>query len=91
MILTEVFPNSIPKEFIYNFSITMEDNEMIDIPHEMLPDVIEIQRPVDILKEINIKNAKVSVIECVLDLEKLKTFVTSQSDNILNNIFNDNT
>ena len=91
MILTEVFPNSIPKEFIYNFSITMEDDEMIEIPNDMLPDIIEIQRPVDILKSINIKNAKVSVIECVLDLEKLKEFVTAGSDSILNNIFDDNT
>lgn len=91
MILTEVFPNSIPKEFIYNFSITMEDDEIIEIPNEMLPDIIEIQRPVDILKSINIKNAKVSVIECVLDLEKLKEFVTAGSDSILNNIFDDNT
>jgi hypothetical protein len=69
----------------------MEDDEMIDIPNEMLPDVIEIQYPVDILKAINIKNAKVSVIECVLDLEKIKSFVTTQSDSILNNIFDDNT
>ena len=36
-------------------------------------------------------NAKVSVIECVLDLEKLKEFVTAGSDSILNNIFDDNT
>ena len=91
MILTEVFPNNRPKEFIYNFSIIMEDDEMIEIPNDMLPDIIEIQRPVDILKSINIKNAKVSVIECVLDLEKLKEFVTAGSDSILNNIFDDNT
>ena len=86
MILTEVFPNSIPKDFVHNFSITIDDGEVIDIPNEMLPDYIEVQHPVDILKSINIKNAKVDVIEVVLDLESIKTYVTTEADTILNNI-----
>jgi len=90
MILTEVFPNSIPKEFIHAFSITLEDGEMINIPNEMLPAHIEIQKPVDILEKINIKNANVEIIECVLDLEKLKVFVTEHTDTILSKIFDNN-
>lgn len=91
MILTEVFPNSIPKDFVHNFSITIDDGEVIDIPNEMLPDYIEVQHPVDILKSINIKNAKVDVIEVVLDLESIKTYVTTEADTILSNIFPDET
>ena len=90
MILTEVFPNSIPKEFVYAFSVTLEEGEVIDIPNEMLPDHIEIQNPVDILKHINIKNANIDIIECILDLEKLSEFVTDHADNILSKIFEDN-
>jgi hypothetical protein len=91
MILTEVFPNNIPKEFIHNFSITIDDGEVIDIPNEMLPEFIEIQHPVEILKSINIKYAKVDIIECVLDLERIKSFVTEETSAILKNIFTEDT
>ena len=92
MILTEVFPNSIPKEFVYNFSITLaEEGEVIEIPKKMLPEFIEIQHPVDILKSINIKHAKVEIIEVILDLEKIKAFVSEGADDILSNIFDKNT
>ena len=70
--------------------LTLEDGEMINIPNEMLPAHIEIQKPVDILEKINIKNANVEIIECVLDLEKLKVFVTEHTDTILSKIFDNN-
>lgn len=90
MILTEVFPNMIPKEFVHNFSITLEEeSEVIEIPKKMLPETIDIQNPVGILRSINIKNAKVEIIEIILNLEKIKSFVVEGTENILSNIFDE--
>ena len=85
-----ILPQSLPNSFIYEMSFTYNDDHIYQIDKEDYPDTINLNDPQELVNHIHYKYPEsLDVIEIILNLDCIKSFLTDKSSEILNKIFNE--
>ena len=87
-LIKDLFPKSLPCDFIYSISFCYADNFVFEIPKSDIPKTISLNDPLDIIKDVDYSyDGHLEIIEIILDLNNVKGFLNKGSDDILSKIF----
>tara|TARA_B100001057_G_scaffold468264_1_gene527276 strand:+ start:24897 stop:25238 length:342 start_codon:yes stop_codon:yes gene_type:complete len=90
-LIRDLFPKSLPGNFIYSISFCYDDDFVFEIPKSDIPETISLDDPLDIISDVDYNyEGHLEIIEIILDLNNVKGFLDKSSDDILSKIFPDN-
>ena len=75
-LIKDLFPKSLPCDFIYSISFCYDDNFVFEIPKSDIPDTISLDDPLDLIKDVDYSyDGHLEIIEIILDLNNVKGFL----------------
>ena len=87
-LIKDLFPKSLPGDFIYSISFCYDDNYVHEVPRSEIPETISLDNPLDIIDNVDYNyEPHLEIIEIILDLNNVKGFLNKGSDDILSKIF----
>jgi len=87
-ILLDVFPKEIPVDFLYMVNLVYEDDKIFEVPLKVFKKTLKLGSVQKIIEIAEFKK-EVDCVEIVLDLAKVKKFMTKTSDSLFANVFLD--
>jgi len=83
-----LLPQSLPNDFIHEMSFTYNDDHIYQIDKEDFPDTVNLNNPEELVNHIHYKYPEsLNVIEIILNLDFIKSFLIDKSSKILDKIF----
>jgi|TARA_B100000073_G_scaffold78530_2_gene59520 hypothetical protein len=87
-LIKDLFPKSLPCDFIYSITFCYDDNFEFELPKSDIPETISLDDPLDLIKDVDYNyDGHLEIIEIILDLNNVKGFLSKGSDDILSKIF----
>jgi len=87
-LIKDLFPKSLPSDFIYSISFCYDDDFVFEIPKSDLPQTISLDNPLEIIHDVDYNyDGHLEIIEIILDLNNVKGFLNKGSNDILSKIF----
>jgi len=84
---TEVLPNSIPKKFCHSVTAVYGDNSEYKIPFNKLSEKLPVKSDEHFFENLDLADKdEIVALEIILDLDNLKEFLDSRSEQIFNTI-----
>jgi len=87
-LIKDLFPKSLPGNFIYSISFCYDDDFVFEIPKSDIPETISLDNPLNIIEDVDYSyDGHLEIIEIILDLNNVKGFLNKGSNDILSKIF----